>query len=316
MKISVVMASYNGASYITEQLNSIDNQSINPDEIIIVDDASTDNTVSLIRNFFDNTDIDGKLVVHEKNMGYKNTFLEALQYAGGDIIFFCDQDDIWQENKIERMSAVIRDNEGIKSLNTSYKLIDSDGNDVAENIRNKKRDKDSRLLYNISLNDILAYNAAMGCTMAFTKDIKDLLVEHINEIKTYNIPHDWMINIIAAMNNGLFMLNEPLIYYRLHDGNTIGLNRADTIGKRIADYEDIANQKMDMLKLLKETDRSVFFKEYDHMKLMVKSYYIRCEMLERKKLFGYLRSFKKFKLKEVMDYKSMLYDLYLIARRK
>ena len=316
MKISVVMASYNGASYIKEQLHSIDNQSVNPDEIIIIDDASTDNTVSLINDFFDNTDIDGKLIVHEKNMGYKNTFLETLKYADGDIIFFCDQDDVWQENKIERMVAVIRDNDGIKALNTSYNLIDVDGNEIAENIRNKKRNKDERKLYNISLENVLEYNAAMGCTMAFTKEIKDVILEHINEIKTFNIPHDWIINIIAAMKNGLFMLNEALIYYRLHGDNTIGLNRAGTISKRVEDYEDIANQKMDMLKLLKEIDRSLFVDKYDFMKLMVKSYYIRCEMLERKKFFGYLRSYKKYDLNKVMDFKSAMYDLYLIVRRK
>ncbi len=316
MKISVIMASYNGARYINEQLNSIDNQSVNPDEIIIVDDKSDDNTKELIKAFFESTDISGRLIEHEENMGYRNTFFDALSYASGDVIFFCDQDDIWHSDKIEKMVKVITDNEGIRALNTSYKLIDGNGNEVSEGVRNRRRNKDKRSLYGISLEEVLSYNAAMGCTMAFTKDIKNMLLEHINEIKTYNIPHDWIINIAAALSNGLYMLNEELICYRLHGDNTIGLNRAATIEKRIKDYEDMAGQKTDMLKLLKLLDREAYDREYDFMKLMVKSYHIRCEMLGKKSIAAYFRNYKKYNLKKVMDKKTMLYDFYLMSKRK
>ncbi|MBQ9234288.1 MAG: glycosyltransferase [Lachnospiraceae bacterium] len=315
MKISVIMASYNGARYITEQLNSIDNQSVNPDEIIIVDDASDDNTKELIKTFFEDTDITGRLVEHTKNIGYRDTFFDALSYAAGDVIFLCDQDDVWQSDKIEKMLKVMKDNESVKALNTSYKLIDCDGNEISEGIRNGRRNKDKRKLYGISLEQVLSYNAAMGCTMAFTSDIKDLLLEHINEKKTYNIPHDWIINIAAALSDGLYMLNEELIYYRLHGDNTIGLNRAATIEKRIKDYEEMSGQKMDMLKLLKLLDRNAYEKEYNFMKLMVKSYHIRCEMLGRKSIAAYLRNYKRYNLKRVMDKKTMLYDLYLIKKK-
>lgn len=316
MKISVVMAAYNGSDYIIEQLNSIDNQSFNPDEIIVVDDASTDNTVSLVKDFFESTDIDGQLIVHENNMGYKNTFFDALNYADGDIIFLCDQDDVWHSDKIKRMLSVMEDNKTIKALNTSYKLIDAEGEDIAESIVNKRRNKDNRALYEVPLKEVLGYNVAMGCTLAFTRDIKERLLTHIEAIKTYNIPHDWIINIAAAMDNGLYMLNEELISYRLHKENTIGLNRADSIEKRIKDYESVADQKKDMLKLLKILDKKCFDKEYEYMKLMIKSYYIRCELLNRKRVGEYIKNYRKYKLKKVMDKKSMLYDLYLIGKNK
>ena len=316
MKVSVVMAAYNGSEYVTEQLNSIDNQSMNPDEIIVVDDASTDNTAELVRQFLDSTDIDGRLIIHEKNKGYRDTFFDALKYADGDIIFLCDQDDIWHSDKIKRMLDVMDKNKSVKALNTSYKLIDGDGEYIYEGIRNKRRNKDKRAFYSISLEEVLRYNAAMGCTMAFTRDIKDKLLAHIDEVMTYNIPHDWIINIAAAMDDGLFMLNEELISYRLHGDNTIGLNRADTIEKRIKDYESVAEQKKDMLKLLRTLDRKCFEREYEFMKLMVKSYYIRCELLNRKKAGAYINNYRRYKLKKVMDKKSMLYDLYLIEKNK
>ena len=316
MKISVVLASYNGAEYITEQLQSIDGQSMRPDEIIIVDDASADNTIKLVEIFFYKTDIDCRLIEHKENKGYRETFFDALSYASGDVIFLCDQDDVWHEDKIERMLKVYEDNKAIKALNTSYELIDSEGNEISEGIRNKRRKKDIRNLYDISLEDVLSYNVAMGCTMAFTKEVKDILLEHINIIKTYNIPHDWIINIIAAALDGLYMLNEALISYRLHGDNTIGLNRAATIEKRINDYKEMAKQKKDMLKLLKVIDKDLFENEYEYMKLMVKSYHIRCEMLGNKKIAGYIKNYRKYNLKTVMDKKTMMYDLYLMIKKQ
>lgn len=317
MKISVVMASYNGAAHIVEQLLSIDNQSLNPDEIIIVDDASTDNTCSLINDFFSKTDITGKLVVHEENKGFKNTFLEALTYADGDLIFLCDQDDVWHRDKIKKIASVMDRNKAVSAINTSYNLIDNDGNPISEGIKNKKRSKGKTGLYNVTLENVLKYNVAMGCTMAVKKSVADKLVKYMESVKSFNLPHDWMLNIVSAvMDNGLYMLNEELISYRIHGNNTIGLNRAFCIDDRIKDYESMAEQKKEMLRLIKLIDKKTFNKEYDFMKLMVKSYYIRCELLAKKSIISYILGFKKYKMYNVMDMKTLLYDLFLIIKRK
>lgn len=104
MKISVVMAVYNGSKYIGQQLESIINQEVLPTEIIIIDDASRVSCSEIISRYKKMyQDIDIRYYEHLMNEGYARTFFEALQYAGGDYIFFADQDDIWKKNKIKVM---------------------------------------------------------------------------------------------------------------------------------------------------------------------------------------------------------------------
>lgn len=109
MKTSVVMCTYNGASHIYFQLKTINNQTRKPDEVIIQDDGSTDNTVNIIRKFiYDNSLQDlWKLYENPVNLGRKKNFMDAISKTTSDIIFLSDQDDIWDEKKIEIMSGVM-----------------------------------------------------------------------------------------------------------------------------------------------------------------------------------------------------------------
>ena len=100
--ISVAMATYNGAEYIIEQLDSIRRQTKSVDEVVIVDDCSKDETVSLVRAFNEKyPDLNIKLYENEENLGYKKNFKKALSLCDGEILFLCDQDDAWKENKVE-----------------------------------------------------------------------------------------------------------------------------------------------------------------------------------------------------------------------
>ena len=100
MKISVVMTTYNGEKYIKEQLTSLKNQTRVPDEVLIFDDCSTDNTVTIVRNFIiENPSGNYRLFENKKNKGWRRNFMEGFADAQGDIIFPCDQDDIWLDRK-------------------------------------------------------------------------------------------------------------------------------------------------------------------------------------------------------------------------
>ena len=93
--ISVLMATYNGSQFIIEQLDSIKNQTFQPDEVIICDDCSTDDTVSIVSNYISNNGLDNwKLYVNEQNLGHYKTFLKLSQLATNEYVFFSDQDDI------------------------------------------------------------------------------------------------------------------------------------------------------------------------------------------------------------------------------
>ena len=100
--ISVVMTTYNGERYILEQLESIRIQTRQPDEVIIQDDASNDDTKVLIDYFIRAHGLKNwKVYKNVKNIGWRNNFYDAISKAHGDIIFFADQDDVWCSQKIK-----------------------------------------------------------------------------------------------------------------------------------------------------------------------------------------------------------------------
>ena len=94
--ISLVMTTYNGLKYISEQLESIKNQTVLPDEVLIYDDRSTDGTYEYVQEYIKTNKLDKWNVVRNKeNKGYSLNFSDAMKESHGDIVFLCDQDDIW-----------------------------------------------------------------------------------------------------------------------------------------------------------------------------------------------------------------------------
>lgn len=106
---SVAMCTYNGAKYLESQLRTILNQTIPPDEIIVCDDCSKDDSVSICRNILSGWDGKWEVVRNEKNLGFKKNFQKAISLCHGDIIFLSDQDDVWDTEKLEKMLPVFHD---------------------------------------------------------------------------------------------------------------------------------------------------------------------------------------------------------------
>ena len=129
MKISIAMTTYNGEKYIIEQLDSLKNQTLKPDEVIIADDGSSDNTCNLIKCYIEKFKlVNWFFYQNEKNMGWKVNFHNVIKKTTGDVVFFCDQDDVWYLKKIETMTTIFRDNPTINVLACKSKFIDSYGN--------------------------------------------------------------------------------------------------------------------------------------------------------------------------------------------
>jgi glycosyltransferase involved in cell wall biosynthesis len=103
IKISVALCTYNGEKYIKEQIISILKQSKRVDEIIISDDNSSDTTLKIVNDLLSDCDIAHKICTHETNIGVTRNFMECISKCSGDIIFTCDQDDVWKKNKVEKM---------------------------------------------------------------------------------------------------------------------------------------------------------------------------------------------------------------------
>lgn len=201
MKVSVCMTTYNGGTYIIEQINSIIQQLNIDDELIIVDDNSTDNTIDLIKCLnFNNI----KLHINDHTLGVVQNFDKCLSLADGDIIFLSDQDDIWYLNKVETIKMYLQS--GFDCVISNISLIDKDGTILRKNVYNKKRDG---LLKNFISNNYL------GCAMAFNRSVLDLTLPIPKNISM----HDIWIGNIAAFYKKLLFIDVPLVYYRRHQSN-------------------------------------------------------------------------------------------------
>lgn len=255
--ISIAMATYNGEKYINEQLSSLLKQSRLADEVIIIDDLSNDNTADIVRKFIsENKLANWKLFINESNLGYKKNFYQAISRTTGDLIFLCDQDDIWNVDKLECMERIFEENRDIMALNTRIEYVDEMGKPIdirgkniqlENNLANLKLERDG--LNKIDMEAIWKFNIAPGCTMGFTKQIKDIYLQK-SECTVY---HDWEINFIACTMGGLYFYDQPLIKYRIHN-NTVGLAGLNKREPRLLDKRTSA--------VYSEINRLEQFKKY------------------------------------------------------
>ncbi len=246
IKISVVIATYNGSKYIIEELESIMNQTITPDEVIISDDCSNDNTTELINNFIVNNNLSNwKLNKNKTNKGFSKNFMDTLYSASGDIIFLADQDDIWIDNKIEKMLEVYCSNKNVKSVASEFTFIDGNSNSIEapKKVPNVKCKLDNSLIKIRPIDNVIS-SYIRGCTTFVSKDIVDY-VKNNNLDKlcsNYLLGHDWLLWMISSLMGNTYILCTPLIKYRFHDLNSslTALQRKELIGdisKRIEGLE-------------------------------------------------------------------------------
>lgn len=205
--ISLVLPTYNGATYLQEQLDSIYNQTLVPDEIIIVDDCSTDNTVSILEEYKKKYGL--KYVVNETNLGYNKNFEKGINLAQGDFICLSDQDDIWLPNKVESLYKQI-----LKYPNSVPACVSSGIVPV---------DKNQNLLRDIAVGSdysgerVLYTYSSQGCTMMFNRKLWEV-ISPIPE----GIMYDAYIGISSAIIGYRYHINKPLMKYRIHGDNAVG----------------------------------------------------------------------------------------------
>ncbi|HWO39233.1 MAG TPA: glycosyltransferase [Candidatus Acidoferrum sp.] len=204
-RISVCMAARNGEKFIGEQVDSVLRQLRSGDELIIVDDASEDRTRDLVTDFHDDRLF---LIRHECRQGIVRTFEHAIRSASGDIIFLCDQDDVWPANKVSRVTKVFFEHPEVPLVVTNLKVIDEDGRMSADQKAGNRRPFDARLLPN------LFANRFQGSTMAFRSS---LIQEVLPFPQGCHVLHDAWIGLRNTVAGGqCYYLNEDLLLYRRH----------------------------------------------------------------------------------------------------
>ena len=232
-RISVAMTTYNGAKFLAAQLQSLLDQTRQPDEVVICDDRSQDDTVEIAKRFISENRLDHwRVLENGTNLGYVRNFRRAMAAATGDIVFLSDQDDIWCADKLAVMLAVMEQNPQIEALVCGYSVIDAEGKKMEpQPPKFYVPSPGSGELSRMRSGKVLYANMAQGCAGAYRRSIVDAYcrAEECNVIA-----HDWALHMLAYERKGLYFLNRELIQYRIHTNNTTGtvsLGRVDTLQK-------------------------------------------------------------------------------------
>lgn len=233
--VAVVVATYNGATYLLAQLESIAQQKHKPAQIIIVDDASSDDTVRIANNFA--TEHPNVLVVqNETRLGYIKNFEKGMLLATASYVALSDQDDIWVPHKLETLLANIG---GQMLAYSDSELIDAEGQSLNQKMSTIK----NQLAYHTPI--MYAIGAwAPGHAMLFKKE----LIEKATPFPTL-VTHDFWLGFVATCYGTVVYVNEPLVHYRQHAHNAIGADttKNKTASLTLAQKKQQARARMQLL---------------------------------------------------------------------
>jgi glycosyltransferase involved in cell wall biosynthesis len=207
--VSIALCTYNGERFLIEQLDSILSQDYkNIDEIICVDDRSTDNTWKILNEYAKRNPI-FKIFKNDINLGFIKNYEKAITLASNQLIAISDQDDIWYTSKISKLVTAIGDNLMAYSDN---EYIDYKGKPLGLKF------SDKRNLTNITncLNFTL-YNVISGHTILINRRLLDSALPF-----PLDVPYDFWLSFQAAQFGEIKFVNEPLVAYRQHENNIIG----------------------------------------------------------------------------------------------
>ena len=230
--ISVALCTYNGEHFICEQIESILNQALPVDEIVVCDDGSTDNTIQIIENLRNKTNIAIRVFKNEEKLGVSENFQKAIDLCHGDLIFLSDQDDIWQANKVQTFVDYFNSNPNISVCFSNAFLTNPDGTIISDR-PNKLWD----YTFNHSYRKIFDKGSFLECflggaltvrTTGATMAVRRMFIKDNPFVHLCNeeVMHDFAIVLLAAEQNVIGYINEPLIKYRLHPSQTCGLSDA------------------------------------------------------------------------------------------
>ena len=221
MKVSVALCTYNGEKFLKEQIDSILYQTQKVDEIVVCDDKSTDNTISLLEDYQAKNPNVFKIYKNEVNLRSVKNFEKAISLCTGDIIFLSDQDDVWTKNKVEKYIEYFENHSNIDVLASNGHCIDENSTvhekysiwDVPQFLRKSGINIDY-----LAMIGTLS-NIATGASIAIRKTF---ISEIIPFPETKNYHHDEWIALVAAEKNSFELLNEKYFCYRIHDKQQVG----------------------------------------------------------------------------------------------
>lgn len=219
--ISIAMCTYNGEAYLRGQLVSFVEQTQRPDELVVCDDGSTDNTLQVLEQFSKEAPFPVRVYRNRQRLGPTSNFDKALSLCKGDFIFLADQDDVWLPQKVNTLLEAMRSNPGAGYVFSDALIVDEMlrpmGYTMWQSIRfapgQRRRFKRGR-----QLDVLLKHNVVTGATMAFRAGLKATILP----IPAEPVHDEWIALLASSAGMYGLLLEEPLIAYRQHSEQLLG----------------------------------------------------------------------------------------------
>jgi glycosyltransferase involved in cell wall biosynthesis len=221
LRVSVVMATFNGSRFIKTQLASLANQRELPAELIISDDCSSDDTIGIVREFATKAPFPVRIHINEKRKGYRRNFVDATALCSSELLAFCDQDDIWHEEKLFCIARLFSNNHDVILAYHNARIIDSNDGFVGRLWPAGFCPPISRPL---SLNP---WFYTLGFALAFRRVLTMFSYLNVTSVDhkfpDQNLAHDQWFFFLGSVLGAAAYLDQDLVDYRQHEMNVFGL---------------------------------------------------------------------------------------------
>ncbi|MGN0194669.1 MAG: glycosyltransferase family 2 protein [Pseudoramibacter sp.] len=322
IKTSVAMCTYNGSRFLEEQLNSIVGQSYPPDEIVICDDGSSDNTLSIAENCLRDWPGTVHLEQNQKNLGFVKNFEKAIGLCHGDIIFLSDQDDVWHRDKIKIMMQTFEKHPEAAMVFHDAELVNQDLKLLYPSFWNNTLEFDYLSFLHHNYERLYARNVVQGSACAFKKQVYEKAVPFYGDF------HDEWLARVALTIGDLVPVPKILMQYRQAFNEVGGIPSSASEQTK----EVMKNTKQRYLNDIKKYQNNLMV-----INTLIKRYHIeqngypldligyshflekRIEALKQRKISQIfaLKQYRKYLCKYKKSYlKSYLKDIYEILFRK
>ena len=289
MKISVAIATCNGARFLREQLDSIREQTHPVDQVILRDDASEDATVELIEGYLEEYGLAPawRLIQNPRRLGYAENFKAAVEETDGEYVFFCDQDDIWEPDRVERMTAQMEERKEILVLGSEFLpfTVDPDAPSISRRVlRNFCNDGS---LEHVTWSPAHIFIGSEGCTMCLRR-------EFLKRTKDYwysGWAHDEYAWKLALCLDGCYILHSVTLKRRMHSGN-VSKRKMRDLGKRITFFKELQKSHETTLRFAEELGMPEEAKRLLGRNIHATA--LRIELMEQRKLWNIVPLFLKY----------------------
>jgi Glycosyl transferase family 2 len=221
MLISVAMCTYNGGRFLKEQLESINAQTLLPDELVVCDDGSSDDTPSILQKFAESAPFQVRIFRNGQNVGSTKNFQRAIELCQGELIALCDQDDVWESQKLRTLHDQLT-RSGAGGVFSNAELIDGNSQLMGRRLWQSiyfTLIEQQQWLDDHCLACLLKKNVATGATMLFRSDLRSSLLP---------VPDGWIHDAWFAwmliLHSKLELVSEPLLRYRVHAEQQLGVS--------------------------------------------------------------------------------------------